>query len=253
MSGHSKWATIKHKKGAADAKKGRVFTKLIKEITIAARMGGGDVNGNPRLRTAVGAAKNANMPNDNIVGAIKKGTGELEGVSDEDCIYEGFGPAGVAVIVEAVTDNKNRTTSELRKIWERFNGNMGVQGCVTHSFTRRGYIEVEPGGKTEDDIMSDALDVGAEDVLTEEGAFVIYTKSNPNELNGVKEALEKKGWKVGEAKLSMIPQNYISLDRKAAESMLKLIEALEEYDDTQNVYANFDIPDDVMKEIEQAG
>ena len=252
MSGHSKWATIKHKKGAADAKKGRVFTKLIKEITIAARMGGGDVNGNPRLRTALAAAKNANMPNDNVERAIKKGTGELEGISYEDCVYEGFGPAGVAIMVEAVTDNKNRTTSELRKIWEKFNGNMGVQGCVTHMFTRRGRIEIEQGGKTEDDIMSDALDVGAEDVLTEDETFVVYTKPNPNELNTIKEGLEKKGWKVAEAKLSMIPQNCIALDRKAAESMLKLVEAIEEHDDVQNVYSNFDIPEDVLKAIEQA-
>ncbi|MBI5527030.1 MAG: YebC/PmpR family DNA-binding transcriptional regulator [Deltaproteobacteria bacterium] len=253
MSGHSKWATIKHKKGAADARRGRLFTKLIKEITIAARMGGGDPNGNPRLRTAVAAAKNANMPSDNIERAVKKGTGELEGVSYEDCTYEGFGPAGVAIMVEAVTDNKNRTTSELRKIWEKFNGNMGVQGCVTHMFTRRGRIQIEPGGKTEDDIMADALDVGAEDVLTEDAGFVVYTKPNPNELNSTKESLEKKGWKIAEARLSMIPQNYVDLQKKEAESMLKLVEALEEHDDVQNVYANFDISDEILRAIEQTG
>ena len=251
MSGHSKWATIKHKKGAADAKKGRVFTKLIKEITIAARMGGGDIGSNPRLRSAIASAKGANMPNDNIERAIKKGTGELEGVSYEECLYEGFGPAGVAMMVEAVTDNKNRTSSEFRKIWSKYNGNLGVPGCVSHSFTKRGTIEIEKGGKTEDDMMSDALDVGAEDVVTEDDVFIIYTQPNPTELDKIKEALEKKSWKVAEAKLAMIPQTIIKLEGKDAETMLKLVDALEEHEDVQNVYANFDIDESVLKNMDE--
>jgi YebC/PmpR family DNA-binding regulatory protein len=210
------------------------------------------VNANPRLRTAVAAAKGANMPNDNIERAIKKGTGELEGVSYEECLYEGFGPSGVAMMVEAVTDNKNRTSSELRKIWSKFNGNMGVPGCVSHSFTKRGRIELEQGGKSEDDIMSDGLDVGAEDVVTEGEMFVVYTQPNPIELNSIKESLEGKGWKVTEAKLAQIPQMYIKLQGKDADTMLKLMEAIEEHDDVQNVFSNFDIDEDTLKSLEGA-
>jgi YebC/PmpR family DNA-binding regulatory protein len=214
-------------------------------------MGGGDPSSNPRLRTAIGIAKSGNMPNDNIERAIKKGTGELEGVTYEECLYEGFGPGGVAMMIEAVTDNKNRTASELRKIWSKFNGNMGVQGCVSHGFTKRGRIELEQGGRTEDDIMSDALDVGAEDVITEGDVFVVYTNPNPVELVTIKEALEAKGWKVTEAALSQIPQTVIKLEGKDAETMLKLVDAMEEHEDCQNLYSNFDIDDEVLKTLEE--
>jgi YebC/PmpR family DNA-binding regulatory protein len=247
MSGHSKWATIRHKKGALDAKRGRIFTKLIKEITIAARMGGGDPNGNPRLRSAVDAARAANMPQDNITRAIKKGTGELEGVNYEEITYEGYGPGGVAMLVECLTDNKNRAASEIRSIFTRHNSSLGAVGCVNWLFHKKGLIIIEAPGVTEDDILAAALDAGAEDVKSEGNIFEVTTAMQ--DLEKVKVALQKANIPFTSAKLTMIPQNTVHLEGKDAEQMLKFMEALEDHDDVQNVYANFDISDEVMQKI----
>jgi YebC/PmpR family DNA-binding regulatory protein len=247
MSGHSKWATIRHKKGALDAKRGRIFTKLIKEITIAARMGGGDPNGNPRLRSAVDAGRAANMPQDNIARAIKKGTGELEGVNYEEITYEGYGPGGVAVLVECLTDNKNRAASEIRSIFTRHNSSLGAVGCVNWLFHKKGLIIIEEPGVTEDDILAAALDAGAEDVKGDGNIFEVTTSLQ--DLEKVKVALQNAKIPFTSAKLTMIPQNTVRLVGKDAEQMLKLMESLEDHDDVQNVYANFDIPDEVMQQI----
>ncbi|MDI6783099.1 MAG: YebC/PmpR family DNA-binding transcriptional regulator [bacterium] len=247
MSGHSKWATIRHKKGALDAKRGRVFTKLIKEITIAARMGGGDSNGNPRLRTAMDAARAANMPQDNITRAIKKGTGELEGVNYEEVTYEGYGPGGVAMLVECQTDNRNRTASEIRSILTRHNSSLGEVGCVNWLFHKKGLIIIETPGVSEDDVLSATLDAGAEDVKSDNNTFEVVTALA--DLEKVKAALQQAKIPFSSAKLTMIPQNTVHLEDKEAEQMLKLLEALEDHDDVQNVYANFDISDEVMEKI----
>lgn len=244
MSGHSKWASIKHKKAKVDAARGRAFTKLIREITVAARVGGGDVNGNPRLRTAVLAAKAINMPADNIDRAIKKGTGELEGVSYEEIVYEGYGPGGVAVLAEVVTDNKNRTVGEIRKAFSRHGGNMGESGCVAFLFEKRGLLQVDAAKVEEEKLMALALDAGAEDLQQEEGAFAITTA--PRDFEKVREALAKAGIQPLSAEITMIPKSTVKLDGKAAEQMLKLMEELEEHDDVQNAYANFDIPEEIM-------
>jgi len=249
MSGHSKWATIKHKKSAADAKRGRLFTKLIKEITIAARMGGGNPDNNPRLRTAIEAAKDANMPSDNIERAIKKGTGELEGVNYEECIYEGYGAGGVAIIVEAATDNKNRTTSELRKIFSKFNGNLGESGCVSWKFSKKGEIIIEGNKITEDELMELALNAGADDVVNEDGMFTVYT--SVQDYNKVLEAIKAKGITPVSARIGFIPQNYIKPDTKDAESVLKLIENLEEHDDVQNVSSDLDIDENLLNSMQE--
>jgi YebC/PmpR family DNA-binding regulatory protein len=239
MSGHSKWATIKHKKGAADAKRGRIFTRLIKEISIAARSGGGNPDFNPRLRSAVQEAKANNMPASNIERAIKKGTGELEGVSIEEAMYEGYGPGGVAIMVEAITDSKNRTASEMRKLFSKHGGNMGDVGCVGWMFEKKGLIVVEKKGTTEEKLMELTLDAGAQDILEEDDTFQITT--DPNQLQAVKEIIEKAGLVCQSAKVEKIPQNTIRVTGKDAEQVLKLAEALEEHDDVQNVFANFDI------------
>lgn len=247
MSGHSKWAGIKHKKAKVDAQRGKVFTKLIREITMAARQGGsGDPGMNPRLRTAIATAKAANMPADNIERAVKKGTGELPGVNYEEITYEGYGPAGVAVLVEVVTDNRNRTASEIRALFGKHGGNLGEVGCVSWMFNKKGYITVEAKKTDEETLMAVALDAGAEDMkLDEDGEFFeIFTA--PPDLEKVKEAVLKAGIEVTVAQLDMIPQSYIKLEGKAAQQMLKLMEVLEDQDDTQNVYANFDIPAQVM-------
>jgi YebC/PmpR family DNA-binding regulatory protein len=245
MSGHSKWATIKHKKGKADAARGRLFTKLIKEITIAARMGGGDVEGNPRLRQAVLTGKGMNMPNDNIDRAIKKGTGELEGVSYEEVSYEGYAPGGVAVIIDCLTDNKNRCVSEIRRIFQKGNGNMGSQGAVGWMFEMKGLIEVEADGKTVDDMMEVALDVGADDVTGEEGLFEFVTQ--PTDLMDAAEKLRAAGFNVTSAKSAKVPKNMTKVTGKDAEQTLRLIDALEDNDDVQNVYANFDIDESELE------
>jgi YebC/PmpR family DNA-binding regulatory protein len=244
MSGHSKWATTKHKKAATDAKRGKIFTKIGKEITVAARLGGGDPGGNPRLRTAVAKAKSVSLPAENIKRAIQKGTGELPGVSYDEITYEGYGPGGVAVLVESMTDNKNRTVSEIRNIFSKAGGNMGEAGCVSWMFHKKGYVVVKREKTDEDKLMSLALDAGAEDMQTEDDNFVITTP--PNDLEKVKKALEDAGLALEVAEITMVPQTYVKLEGKEAQQMLRLVETLEDNDDVQNVYANFDIPDDIL-------
>lgn len=247
MSGHSKWASIKHKKAAADAKRGKVFTKLIREISVAAREGGGDPETNPQLRTAVERAKSANMPSDNVEKAIKKGTGELPGVTYESCLFEGYGPGGVALIVETLTDNKNRASSEIRNIFSKKNGNMAGSGSVAWMFEKKGYILVDKNNVSEDDVFSIAVDAGAEDVKTEGDKFEVYT--GPKELENVKKALKGNNIKWETAELSMIPNSTIKLEGDKAKQLIALIEGLEAHDDVQKVYANFDIPDEVLEKI----
>ena len=247
MSGHSKWSSIKHKKGAADAKRGRIFTKIIREISVAARAGGGDPDGNPRLRTAIAAAKAENMPKDNIERAIKKGTGELEGTHYEESVLEGYGPNGVAILVDLMTDNKNRTIAELRHAFTKYNGNIGSTGCVAWMFDKKGLISFDKEKVDEDKLMEVALDSGAEDINDEGTTLEVIT--DPNNFEAVKEALDKNGLQYIYAKISMIPQNTVKLNEKEAEQVLKLMEALEDSDDVQSVNANFDIPDDIMEKI----
>jgi YebC/PmpR family DNA-binding regulatory protein len=249
MSGHSKWAQIKHKKASTDAKRGKVFTKIVKEIAIAARIGGGDLTGNPRLRTAIDKAKEVNMPADNIKRAVMKGTGELPGVSYEEYMYEGYGPGGAAILMEILTDNKNRTVPEIRHIMTKNNGNMGEAGSVAWMFEKKGYILVEKSKIDEDTLMSAALDAGAEDLKNDprEENFEIITASEA--LHKIKASLETGGIPVSLAEITMLPKNYAMLDEKHAEQMIRLIEALEDHDDVQNVYTNFDAPDEVMASI----
>lgn len=246
MSGHNKWSTIKHKKGAADAKRGKIFTKIIKEITVAAKLGGGDPAGNPRLRSAVDKAKAENMPKDNIERAIKKGTGELEGVNYEEIVYEGYGPGGVAVLVECMTDNRNRTVSDVRSTFTKCNGNMGETGCVSWMFDQKGLIVV---GKDADfeKLFEVALEAGAEDVTDEDEQYEVL--ADPSMFIEVREALEKAGFAYESAEVTMIPQTMIKLDGKNAENMLKLMDRLEDNDDVQNVYANFDISMEEMEKL----
>lgn len=248
MSGHSKWSTIKHKKAAADAKRGKQFTKVIKEISVAARVGGGDLNMNPRLRTAVQKAKIVNMPQDNIQRAIKKGTGELPGVSYEEARFEGYGPGGVAILLDILTDNKNRSVSEIRHIFSRNGGNLGEPGCVAWMFDKKGLILIEEEKVDEDTIMEAAIEAGAEDVEREGDSFEITT--DLASFESVKSALEGKGLNLSMAEVSMVPQNTIRLEGKAAQQVLRLMDALEDHEDVQHVYANFDIPDEVMQEVE---
>ncbi len=248
MSGHSKWSTIKHKKGAADAKRGKIFTKLIKEITVAARLGGGDIEANPRLRQAVAAAKAANMPKDNIDRGIKKGTGELEGTTYEDVILEGYGPAGVAILVESLTDNRNRTVAEVRHLFSKYGRSLGEAGSVAWMFDRKGLISVAGDKISEDALMEIALEAGAEDVREDGTEFEVITAME--DMESVKQALEEADVEVDAAEISMIPQNTISLDRDDAVKMLKLMDVLEDCDDVQNVYANFDISDEIMESMD---
>lgn len=248
MSGHSKWSTIKRKKGAIDAKRGKIFTKLIKEITVAAKMGGGDPDGNPRLRSAINAAKTENMPKDNIDRAIKKGTGDLDGAVYEEILYEGYGPAGVAVLVETMTDNKNRTVADIRHFFAKSNGNLGESGCVAWMFDKRGVIEVDAEGVDEEELMELAIEAGAEDVVEEEGSFRIFTA--PEDFNDVVEALEKAEVKMEEASISMVPQNTVEVtEEKPAKNLLTLLDNLEDHDDVQKVHANFDIPDEIIEAL----
>lgn len=247
MSGHSKWSTIKHKKGAADAKRGKIFTKLIKEITVAARMGGGDPDTNPRLRTAVFAAKAQNMPKDNLERAIKKGTGELEGVDYEEITYEGYGPGGVAVLVECLTDNRNRTIADVRYIFSKAGGNIGTDGCVSWMFDKKGLISVEKSETDEDTLMELALEAGAEDVKDEDDCFEVITA--PEDFEAVKEAVDAAEIKTTMAEVTMIPQTQASLEGKEAEQMVKFMMALDDCDDIQKFYTNADIPDEVMDAV----
>ncbi|HEX8248861.1 MAG TPA: YebC/PmpR family DNA-binding transcriptional regulator [Pyrinomonadaceae bacterium] len=246
MSGHSKWHTIKHKKGALDAKRGKIFTKLIKEITVAARTGGtGDVDANARLRKAVNDAKAQNMPIDTITRAIKRGTGELEGVNYEEITYEGYGVGGVAVMVETMTDNRNRTVAELRHLFSKNGGNLGESGSVAWMFDKKGYIVVDKDAKAEDELFEIALEAGADDMQTEGDVFEIYTA--PENFEAVNEAIKAAGIEPQAAEVSMIPQNYTALEGADAKQMLKLYEALDDHDDVQKVYANFDIDESEME------
>lgn len=246
MSGHSKWSTIKHKKGAADAKRGKIFTRILKEMTVAARMGGGDPIGNPRLRAAVAEAKANNMPKDNIERAIKRGTGEIEGVTYEEITYEGYGPGGVALMVEAMTDNTNRTTPEIRHIFEKHGGNLGTPGSVRFQFERKGYFSIEKSAIDEDKLMEIALEAGADDLQTgDPDAYEIY--ASPDAFEQVRQALEKNNITTIEAKLGQIPANYVTLDEAKARQMMRLLEVLDEHDDVQNVWSNFDIPAEMME------
>jgi YebC/PmpR family DNA-binding regulatory protein len=247
MSGHSKWATIKRKKGKLDAARGRVFTRLIKEITVAARAGGGDPDANARLRTAIATGKAANMPADNIKKAIQKGTGELPGVSYEEASFEGYGPSGVAVYIDVLTDNRNRTVSEVRHLFQRFGGNLGENGCVAWMFEKKGIITVDKKNVNEDALIEAALDAGAVDVSSTEDAFEVTTE--PGSLEQVRAVLEKNSYPILGAEVQRLPQNTVKLDRKGAETMLKMMEALEEHDDVQQISANFDIDDKLMDEL----
>ena len=246
MSGHSKWSSIKYKKAAADAKRGKIFTRLIKEITVAAREGGGDQDTNPRLRPAITNAKAQNMPNDTIERGILRGTGQLPGTTYEEITYEGYGPKGVAIIVEVVTDNRNRSTADIRFILSKHGGNLGERGCVSWMFDKKGLIVVDKDKADEDELMMIALEAGAEDIKTEGDSFEVITA--PEDFEGVKNAIVEAEIETGLAEVSMIPQTMVKLDGKEALQLLKIMEGLEEHDDVQNVYSNFDIPDDIIEQ-----
>lgn len=245
MSGHSKWATTKHKKAAVDAKRGKIFTKIIKEITVAARSGGGDLDGNPRLRTAVLKAKESNMPADNIKKAIQRGTGELPGVHYEESVYEGYGPGGVAILMEIMTDNKNRTLPDVRFLLSKNGGNLGEAGCVSWMFEKKGFIVVDCQKIEEERLMNLVLEIGAEDLCVEENQYEIFTA--PKDFEKVKEVLQKEGIEMLFSDITSVPKNTIKLEGKEVDQMLRLMDILENHDDIQNVYANFDIPDDVIE------
>lgn len=246
MSGHSKWSSIKHKKGAADAKRGKLFTRLVKEIIVAAREGGGDADSNPRLRLAISNAKNANMPNSNIDRAIKRGTGEIEGVSYEQFIYEGYGQNGVAIFIEALTDNKLRTVAEVRHTLSKYGGNLAESGAVAWMFEQKGQIEIEKNDLDEDEVMMAALEAGADDVVLEDDLFLIYTPYS--DLHAVVKNLEEAGYQIEKAELTRIPKNTVNAD-EVAEKLLNLLDKIEDLDDVQKVYANFEISEEVMERI----
>ncbi|HIA67862.1 TPA: YebC/PmpR family DNA-binding transcriptional regulator [Candidatus Poribacteria bacterium] len=245
MSGHSKWASIKHKKAANDAKRGKLFTKLLKEVTVAARNGGGDPEMNPRLRTAIQAAKAANVPNDTVDRAILKGTGDLEGIGYEEVVYEGYGPNGVALIIEVLTDNKNRSVSDLRNILDRNGGAMGERGCVSWMFEKRGLIFVQKDSIDEDELFLIAADAGAEDLETQEEQIQIICPFE--DFESVRVAIKESHADISLAETTMVPQTTIKLDEKQAEQMIRLMDLLDDNDDVQKVYANFDIPDDILE------
>lgn len=245
MSGHSKWATIKRKKAKADAQRGKIFTRLIREITVASREGGGNPETNPRLRTAIDAAKAQNMPQDNIKKAIMRGTGELEGVHYEEVSYEGYGPSGVAILVEAVTDNRNRTTSEIRHIFSHHGGSLGDNGCVSWMFKEKGIIYVDRENVDEEKLLAAALDAGAEDVVVEDESYQIVVI--PKELENVKAILKEDGIEFSSAELTKEPQSIVKVGEKDAKTILKLMDELEEHDDVQDVHSNFDIPDEILE------
>jgi YebC/PmpR family DNA-binding regulatory protein len=246
MSGHSKWSTIKHKKAATDARRGKLFSKILKEITVAARLGGADPKGNPRLRTALLEAKSNSVPGDNIDRAIKKGTGELESAVYEEITYEGYGPGGVAVLVEAATDNRNRTTAEIRHAFARNGGNLGEAGCVAWMFNRRGYFAIDRGAMDEEKFMDLALELGADDVAIEEDVYEVYTTME--DFVSVQEELERRGIPLAASELAMVPQTTLDVPRDKVSQVLRLIEALEDQDDVQKVWANLDIDDKVLEE-----
>lgn len=247
MSGHSKWATTKHRKAAVDAKRGKIFTRLAKELTMAAKQGGGDAESNPRLRLALGKARSANMPADNIKRAIQKGTGELPGVVYEEIIYEGYGPGGVAIYMDVATDNRNRTVGEIRHILSKHGGNMGESGCVAWMFHKKGVITVPAEGTDEDTVMDVALTAGAQDMHQVDDGFEITTE--PADFDAVVAALAEAGLTPSDSEVRMVPENEVSLDGKDAEKMLKIMELLEDHDDIQSVSANFDIPDEIFERV----
>ena len=247
MSGHSKWSSIKHKKGALDAKRGKIFTKLIREITVAARFGGGDPDSNPRLRTAIAAAKAANMPKENIDRGIKKGTGELEGTSYEEASYEGYGPGGVAVLVDCLTDNKNRTVAEVKHMFERLGGSLGEPGCVSWMFDKKGVITFEREGTDEEQLFDVALEAGAEDVKESDDEFEVITA--PSDFERIKGVFDEKGLAYSLAEVTMISQNTVKVEGKKAQQVINLMQGLEDIDDVIHVYANFDISDADMENI----
>jgi len=247
MSGHNKWSSIKHKKGKADAQRGRAFTKITRELITAAKIGGGDPDGNARLRQAITAARNVNMPNDNISRAIKKGTGELEGVTYEEYLYEGYGPHGVAVLVKVLTDNKNRTVADIRHLFSKYNGNLGETGCVNWMFSKQGLITVGKESIGEEKLFDLAIELGAEDVVNDPEAHEYEIRCEPEAFDELKRGLEEKGMKIHTAEVAMLPQSTVHLEGKAADQMLRLMSGLEESDDVQNVWANFDISDEAME------
>jgi YebC/PmpR family DNA-binding regulatory protein len=247
MSGHSKWATIKHKKGALDAKRGKTFTRLIKEISMAAKSGGGDPEGNPRLRTAIAAAKAENMPADNIKRAVQRGTGELPGATYEEITFEGYGPGGVALLVDVTTDNRNRTVSEIRHVFTKGGGNLGETGSVAWMFHKKGTIVVPKTGAKEDDLMNIVLENGGEDMNDDGDNWEIITA--PNAYEAVLEAIKKGNIQVVHSELGMVPQNYVKLEGPAASQMIRLLEAIEDHDDVQNVYSNFDVDQKQLEEV----
>ncbi|SMO45489.1 DNA-binding regulatory protein, YebC/PmpR family [Balnearium lithotrophicum] len=244
MAGHSKWANIRHKKAAQDAKRGKIFTKLAREITVAAKEGGGDPEKNPRLRAAIEKARKFNMPKENIERAIKRGTGELAGESYEEVTYEGYGPGGVAIIVKCLTDNRNRTAAEVRHAFSKHGGNLGTSGCVSWMFERKGVILIPAENYDEETVMMAAIEAGAEDVVREDDKFVVYTE--PSELETVKEGISNSGIEIEEAKLDLIPTTTTKVEGETALKVLKLLEVLEDLDDVQEVYSNFDMPEEVM-------
>lgn len=249
MSGHNKWSTIKHKKAREDAKRGKIFTKIIRELTVAARQGGGDPDANPRLRAAVAAAKAANMPSDNLKRAIDRGTGDLDGVNYEEVSYEGYGPGGVAVMLECLTDNKNRTTPEVRHLFAKSGGNLGENGSVSWLFTRKGLILIPRDGEVDEDrVMEIALEAGAEDLDTEDSEyFRVFTA--PDELHQVKDSIEAAGLPVENAEFDMEPSTTVSLEGKKAQQMIRLMEAFEDHDDVQHVWANFEMDDELLESL----
>jgi len=250
MAGHSRWHNIRNKKAKADAIKGRMFTKVIREITIAARLGGGDPEANPRLRMAIEKAKEVNMPMENVERAIKRGTGELEGVNYEEVQYEGYGPGGVAIVVEATTDNRNRTTAEIRHIFSKYGGNLGSSGCVSFSFEDKGIINVPKDKYSEDEIFEKAIEAGAEDVIMDDLEYYDI-RTAPSELYKVRENLEKIGVEIAKVELTKIPTTTVQItDEETATKLMKLLDALEDNDDVQKVYANFDIPESILEKIE---
>jgi YebC/PmpR family DNA-binding regulatory protein len=244
MSGHSKWAGIKHKKAAVDAARGKLFSKLNKEITVAAKLGGGDPDGNPRLRLAIQKAKEANMPGENIKKAIARGTGEIPGASIEEVVYEGYGPGGVAMLIEAMTDNRKRATSEIRHILSKGGGSMGEAGCVSWMFSKKGVLTIERSAVTEDELLDIAITAGAEDIRTEDNEYEITTE--PSHFEEIKKALEEAGITPKYAEIAMVPQSYIEIGEKEARQVLKLVESLEENEDVQHVWSNLDIPDQLL-------
>ena len=248
MSGHSKWHSIRHKKGATDAKRGKIFSRLNKELMVAARMGGGDPSANPRLRQAIAAAKSENMPKDNIERAIKKGTGELEGVNYEEYMYEGYAPGGVALLIEVMTDNKNRAAADIRYVFNKRGGSLGEAGCVAWMFEKKGLIIFDQNQVAEDEVLEVALEAGADDVITTEDQYEVHTELSAFE--SVKQAFDEQELRYTMAEITMMPQNTVNIDDESmAAQVLKLMEAIEDADDVQKVYANFDIPDKILQRI----